>query len=118
MKSSDMKCTTHYNILWRFEGTYIINENGHYLYTGRTLLAVPLYWLSERDSLARLERCTWMYENSHIVSLVDKQVVTTECSDRGSNRDCALKIYISPEKTSNDEVDQQYVLDYQGRPKQ
>ena len=123
MKSRDMKCIEHYNILWRLQGPYIINENGHYLFYsyGGILYAAPLDYLDwnqsgQYTSEAKFERCTWIYQNNHIVSLIDQQVATMKCSDRGSTRDCSTQISISPKETSNKDVDQHFFFDYQGRP--
>ena len=121
-----MKCIEHYNILWRFQGPYIINENGNYLYKGGTLYAADLGWLSRTDPKtswspeftpeSKFKQTTWLYQNNYIVSLIDQKVVTTECPDRGSIRECSTKMGISTKDTSNEDIDQQFFLEYQGRP--
>ena len=128
MKSIDMKCIEHYNILWRFQGPYIINENGNYLYNyeGVVLFATDLDWLSRTDrktdyrpeftSESKFKQATWLYQNNYIVSLIDQKVVTTECPDRGSFRDCSTNMDISTKDTSNEDIDQHFFLEYQGRP--
>ena len=104
MKSRDMKCIEHYDILWRFQGPYIINENGDFLYYSYEgiLYAAPLDYLD--------------WNQSGQYTLIDQQVVTMKCSDRGSTRGCSTKISISPKETSNEDVDQHFFFDYQGRP--
>ena len=128
MKSIDMKCIEHYNILWRFQGPYIINENGNYLYNyeGVALFATDLGWLSRTDRKtsstpeftfeSKFKQTPWLYQNNYIVSLIDQKVVTTECPDRGSIRECSTNMDISTKDTSNEDIDQQFFLEYQGRP--